>query len=130
MGGTYSYNDGAGLYRLSSFAGFVKYNMPLSTDYHDPKLTDEDAWDVAAFVNSQPRPHKDQSADWKNIAKNLLTSLLDLILIHSQRNRISPAPLKRLKILINQLNKHYEKIITRPAKCCITNNSSHRTNNR
>jgi len=67
--GVHSYNDGAGLYRISSFAGFVKNNMPFGTDYHDPKLTDEEAWDVAAFVNSQPRPHKDQSIDWKNITK-------------------------------------------------------------
>ncbi|MDP4248581.1 MAG: c-type cytochrome [Bacteroidota bacterium] len=65
--GAHSYNDGAGLYRLSSFAGFVKDNMPYGTDYHHPKLTDEEAWDVAAFVNSQPRPHMDQSGDWKNI---------------------------------------------------------------
>jgi len=67
--GEHSYNDGAGLYRLSSFAGFVKNNMPFGADYHNPKLTDEEAWDVAAFVNSRPRPHKDQSADWKNISK-------------------------------------------------------------
>ena len=67
--GVHSYNDGAGLYRISSFASYVKNNMPFGTDYHEPKLTDEEAWDVAAFVNSQPRPHKDQSADWKNIAK-------------------------------------------------------------
>lgn len=67
--GAHSYNDGAGLYRLSSFAGFVKNNMPYGTDYHNPKLTDEEAWNVAAFVNSQPRPHKNQTEDWKNIAK-------------------------------------------------------------
>ena len=64
-----SYNDGAGLYRISSFASFVKNNMPFGTDYHNPRLTDAEAWDVAAFVNSQPRPHKDQSADYKNISK-------------------------------------------------------------
>ncbi|WP_211366046.1 c-type cytochrome [Chitinophaga japonensis] len=67
--GPHSYNDGAGLYRLGNFAGFVKYNMPFGTDYHHPQLTDEEAWDVAAFVNSQPRPHKDQSMDWKNVQK-------------------------------------------------------------
>ena len=67
--GINSYNDGAGLYRLSSFAGFVKDNMPFGTEYHNPKLTDEEAWDLAAFVNSQPRPHMDQSQDWKNISK-------------------------------------------------------------
>ncbi len=67
--GEYSFNDGAGLYRIGSFAGFVKNNMPFGTDYHEPKLTDKEAWDVAAFVNSQPRPHKNQTADWKNMAK-------------------------------------------------------------
>ncbi len=67
--GLHSYNDGAGLYRLSSFAGFVKNNMPFGTEYHKPVLTDAEAWDVAAFVNSQPRPHADQSGDWKNIKK-------------------------------------------------------------
>ncbi|NLR60003.1 c-type cytochrome [Chitinophaga polysaccharea] len=65
--GPHSYNDGAGLYRLSTFAGYVKYNMPFGVDYNSTRLTDEEAWDVAAFINSQPRPHKDQSADWKDI---------------------------------------------------------------
>jgi thiosulfate dehydrogenase len=65
--GPESYNDGAGLYRLSKFAGYVKYNMPYGTDYTAAVLKDEEAWDVAAFVNSQPRPHKDQTADWKDI---------------------------------------------------------------
>jgi len=32
--GPHSYNDGAGLYRLGAFAGFVKNNMPYGTDYH------------------------------------------------------------------------------------------------
>jgi thiosulfate dehydrogenase len=67
--GADSYNDGAGLYRLTNFAGFVKNNMPLGTSYEHPALSNEEAWDVAAFVNSQPRPHKDQSADWKDLAK-------------------------------------------------------------
>src|SRR6185312_8971469 len=67
--GKNSYNDGAGLYRLSSFTDFVKSNMPFGTSWQHPILTDAQAWDVAAYVNSQPRPHKDQSMDWKNIAE-------------------------------------------------------------
>lgn len=67
--GEHSYNDGAGLYRIGSFAGFVKNNMPFGSDYHHTKLTNEEAWDVAAFVNSMPRPHKEQSEDWHNISK-------------------------------------------------------------
>lgn len=67
--GNNSYNVGAGLFRLSRFAGYVKMNMPLGADYHAPQLSNEEAWDVAAFVNSQPRPTKDVKNDWPDIAK-------------------------------------------------------------
>ncbi len=66
--GPNSYNIGAGLYRISNFAGFVKYNMPLGVKYDTPQLSDEEAWDVAAFVNSMPRPSKDLSKDWPRTA--------------------------------------------------------------
>ncbi len=65
--GNQSYNDGAGLYRLSGFAKFVKYNMPQGVSHNSTQLTDEEAWDVAAYVNSQPRPKKDISKDWPKI---------------------------------------------------------------
>jgi thiosulfate dehydrogenase len=67
--GRYAYNDAAGLYRISNFAKYVKYNMPLGATHESPQLTDEEAWDVAAFVNSQPRPHKDVPFDWPDISK-------------------------------------------------------------
>ncbi len=67
--GNHSYNTGAGLYRLSRLAGYVKNNMPNPANYHTPVLSNEQAWDVAAFINSQPRPSKDISKDWPNIAK-------------------------------------------------------------
>jgi len=68
--GEHSYNNGAGLFRLSNFAGYVKSNMPFKQATHDnPKLTTEEAWDVAAYVNSQPRPKKDLSKDWPDISK-------------------------------------------------------------
>ncbi|MER2999151.1 c-type cytochrome [Pontibacter populi] len=66
--GKKSYNDGAGLYRISTFAKYVKANMPLGATHDNPLLTDEEAWDVAAFVNSQPRPKKDLSKDWPDIS--------------------------------------------------------------
>ncbi len=67
--GEYSYNTGAGLYRLSRFAGYVKDNMPFNEAKHGATiLTDEEAWDVAAFVNSQPRPVADLSKDWPNLS--------------------------------------------------------------
>ena len=65
--GKYSYNDGAGMYRIGNLAGFVKNNMPYGVTYKNPQLTDEQAWNVAAFVNSQPRPHRDQHTDWPDL---------------------------------------------------------------
>jgi thiosulfate dehydrogenase len=68
--GEHSFNIGAGLFRLSNFAGYIKNNMPFNLASHaDPQLTTEEAWDVAAFVNSQPRPTKDLSRDWPDISK-------------------------------------------------------------
>ncbi|HVG40274.1 MAG TPA: c-type cytochrome, partial [Chitinophagaceae bacterium] len=70
--GKKSYNTGAGLYRLSSFAAYVKYNMPLGATYNTPQLTNEEAWDVAAFVNSQQRPQKSFKSDWPDITKKAI----------------------------------------------------------
>lgn len=67
--GAHSYNDAAGLYRITNFARYVKYNMPQGASYDNPMLSDEEAWDVAAFVNSQPRPHKSVPDDWPDISK-------------------------------------------------------------
>lgn len=66
--GRHSYNTAAGLYRLSRFAGYVKDNMPLGASYQNPVLTDEEAWDVAAFINSRPRPDRKFSQDWPDKA--------------------------------------------------------------
>lgn len=67
--GKNSYNSGAGLFRLSRFAGYVRANMPLGATFENPMLTDEEAWDVAAYVNSMERPSKDLSKDWPDISK-------------------------------------------------------------
>jgi thiosulfate dehydrogenase len=66
--GPHSYNQGAGLFRLSRFAGYIKTNMPLGATYNKPLLSDEEAWDIAAYVESKPRPSKDLSKDWPKIA--------------------------------------------------------------
>ena len=51
--GPQSYNWGAGMARVNTAAGFIKANMPLGqTD----RLSDQEAWDVAAFINSHERP--------------------------------------------------------------------------
>jgi thiosulfate dehydrogenase len=53
-----SFNNGAGMARLITAANFVHFNMPHGTDYTNPQLTVEQAWDVAAYMISQPRPTK------------------------------------------------------------------------
>jgi thiosulfate dehydrogenase len=57
--GERTFNDGAGMARLITFANFIHYNMPHGTDYADPQLSVENAWDIAAYVLSHPRPHLD-----------------------------------------------------------------------
>ena len=44
--------------RLIAAANFVHSNMPAGADYLNPLLSIDDAWDVAAFIVSQPRLHK------------------------------------------------------------------------
>ncbi len=50
--GPESYNWGAGMHRVNTSAGFIKANMPLGK----ADLSDQEAWDVAAYINSKPRP--------------------------------------------------------------------------
>jgi thiosulfate dehydrogenase len=48
-----SYNWGAGMHRINTAAGFIKANMPYG---RGGTLTDQQAWDVALYMNSQDRP--------------------------------------------------------------------------
>lgn len=51
--GDQSFNIGAGLHKVKTAAAFIKYNMP----YGNPgTLTLQQAWDVAAYVDSHRRP--------------------------------------------------------------------------
>jgi thiosulfate dehydrogenase len=47
-----SFNNGAGMARVLTAAMFIKARMPLG----QADLTDDEAYDVAAYVNSNPRP--------------------------------------------------------------------------
>ena len=48
-----SWNDGAGAARVYTLAGIIRYSMP----YLNPgSLTDQEAQELAAFINSKPRP--------------------------------------------------------------------------
>jgi len=62
--GNRSFNIGAGMARLRTIAAFVRYNMPFN---HPGTLTDQQAFDVAAFVISRPRPdYPGKEKDWPN----------------------------------------------------------------
>jgi len=67
--GAHSYNNAAGLFQISKLASFIKNNMPNAVTYQKPVLTDQEAWDVAAYINSQPRPQKNVSKDFPNKAE-------------------------------------------------------------
>jgi thiosulfate dehydrogenase len=60
--GPQSYTIGAGMARVSVAAAFIKSNMPRSWGW---SLSDDDAYDVAAYINAQPRPDFPGKAnDW------------------------------------------------------------------
>lgn len=51
--GPNSFNWGAGMHQVGNAAGFIKANMPLG---QGESLSDQDAWDVALFIDSHERP--------------------------------------------------------------------------
>ena len=69
--GAYSYNNGAGMTRVITAAQFIKGNMPFGIATHDnPVLTDEEAYDVAGYINQKPRPQKlNPEKDFPDIKK-------------------------------------------------------------
>ena len=65
-----SYNDGAGMHRLQTAARFIKVNMPFGATAEHPLLSDAAAYDVAAYINSMPRPHMAHlDKDYPNLRK-------------------------------------------------------------
>jgi len=54
--GATSYNNGAGMNRVLTTAAFIYSNMPLGTPWNRPAITNEDAYDIAAYISSQERP--------------------------------------------------------------------------
>jgi thiosulfate dehydrogenase len=62
--GAGSYNVGAGMSRVRTAAEFISRNMPFD---RPGTLTDQEAFDVAAYVNAQPRPDfRGKENDWPN----------------------------------------------------------------
>ena len=58
-----SFNDGAGMHRVITAAEFIRSNMPFGQATWDkPKLSDEEAYHLAGYINSFSRPHKNNLA--------------------------------------------------------------------
>ena len=65
-----SYNNGAGMTRVITAAQFIKANMPFGTTYDKPVLSDEEAYDVAGYINQHKRPTKpNRESDFPDIKK-------------------------------------------------------------
>ncbi|MFN5628498.1 MAG: c-type cytochrome [Bacteroidota bacterium] len=103
--GNNSYNDGAGLYRISNFAKYVKYNMPLGVSYDNTQLTDEESWDVAAFVNSMPRPKKNISKDWPNVNEKPFDHPFGPFVDGFDEKQHKYGPYKPIQTKLKELNK-------------------------
>ena len=60
--GPHSYNIGAGMARIRTAAAFVRVAMPFDKP---GTLTPQEAFDVATFINTRPRPDFARKAgDW------------------------------------------------------------------
>ena len=65
-----SFNDGAGMNRVITAAQFIKGNMPFGTTSVTTVLTDEEAYDVAGYINSMDRPNKaNRELDFPDLLK-------------------------------------------------------------
>ena len=53
-----SFNNGAGMNRLLTASAFIRTNMPLGASHGNAQLSNDEAYDIAAYVLSQPRPVK------------------------------------------------------------------------
>jgi len=64
--GTDTFNDGAGMHRVLTSANFIKARMPLG----QPDLSNDQAFDVAAYINSTQRPHMENlEKDYPDLTK-------------------------------------------------------------
>ncbi|WP_217589656.1 c-type cytochrome [Lentibacillus saliphilus] len=62
--GDNSFNDGAGMSRMSKMSGYIKNNMPIG---QAGELSDQEAADLAAFLLSHERPEwSGHDTDWPN----------------------------------------------------------------
>lgn len=65
-----SYNIGAGMARVITAAEFIKTNMPYGVSHEKPELSDEEAYDIAGYINQHDRPDKvNRELDFPDLKK-------------------------------------------------------------
>ena len=64
-----SYNKGAGMYRIDTAAAFIKANMPLGKGF---SLTDQQAYDVAAYIGLYERPSDPREGSLNTMASKFI----------------------------------------------------------
>lgn len=75
LAGANTYNDGAGMHRVLTAAAFIKNNMPLGATYNRPILSDEEAFDVAGYINTLNRPSKkDKEKDFPDLKRKPMST--------------------------------------------------------
>src|SRR6478609_11207403 len=67
LSGDHSFTTAAGLFRISNFSRYIYANMPHGITFKKPILSEEESWDIAAYVLSLPRPKKEFPADWPEL---------------------------------------------------------------
>ena len=105
--GQHSYAISAGMYRLSRLASFIKYNMPIGSSYASPSLDDDEAWDLAAYINSQPHPAKVFASDWPAIGSKPVDYPFGPYTdgFSEQQHKYGPfAPIKKAKDMAGSFN--------------------------
>lgn len=81
--GPRSWNDGAGMARVYTAAGFIRHAMPLTAP---GSLTDREAQEVAAYINAQPRP------SFARKAEDYPASTIPSDAVYYPKRPASPAP--------------------------------------
>jgi len=105
-----TFNNGAGMNRLLTAASFIKANMPLGAAYGQSQLSDDQAYDVAGYILSKPRPikanlDKDFPARWNKPVDAAFAPYVDGA--SAEQHKYGPFQLlienmKRLKPILNK----------------------------
>ena len=79
--------------------------MPFGIDHKHPTLTDEEAWDIAAYVNSQSRPHIEVPKDWPDVTKKPIDHAFGPYADAFDEKQHKYGPFKPIKMFYDQLKK-------------------------